>query len=222
MSEISLPEDPYVELTDEEEWDLYLEHEHTKPDHDLGKPVRRGTQVSQKVVTLGIAKTRHFVAETSPRAPLSSESPIRNPYRVEGEDWEEVKLCWDSEKKDFVLPGSVSRSRGKRSGRERRFAKGPLPLEWWLACLRADPNGLNLALGILWKSKCNVCERAKEPVKVSQEFGNILGLSRYQRLRAIAGLEIAGLIEVKRAPSHAPEVRLIPWKGMTAPSRSGQ
>ena len=118
MSEISLPEDPYVELTDEEEWDLYLEHDHTKPDHDLGKPVRRGTQVSQKVVTLGIAKTRHFVAKTSPRAPLSSDSPIVNPYRIRGEDWEAVKLCWDSEKKDFVLPGVSARTRRRRCSRE--------------------------------------------------------------------------------------------------------
>jgi hypothetical protein len=99
-----------------------------------------------------------------------------------------------------------------RARKQRRFTLGPIPLEWWLACKRADPNALYLALGVLMVTGSNVHCPGGRWATISETFGQQIELSRDQRRRALAGLEAAGLMDVERKPHHAPRARLRPWR----------
>ena len=99
-----------------------------------------------------------------------------------------------------------------RARKQRRFTLGPIPLEWWLACKRADPNALYLALGVLMVTGSKVHCPGGRWATISETFGQQLELSRDQRRRALAGLEAAGLMDVERKPNHAPRARLRPWR----------
>jgi hypothetical protein len=99
-----------------------------------------------------------------------------------------------------------------RARKQQRFALGPIPLEWWLACKRADPNAIYLALGVLMVTGRNIHHPSGRWTAISETFGQQLDLSRDQRRRALVGLEAAGLMEVGRKSNHAPLARLRPWR----------
>ena len=84
-----------------------------------------------------------------------------------------------------------------RTRKQRQFALGPIPLEWWLACKRADPNALYLALGVRMVTGTNIHRPSGRWTAISETFGQQLELSRDQRRRALAGLEAAGLMCIR-------------------------
>jgi hypothetical protein len=123
----------------------------------------------------------------------------------------------------YVLPDTVvvdtPTVTRRRRERTRRFVKGPLPLGWILACSQADANGILLAAAILMRTGRSIVDGDHPEVIVGDAVGKDLGLSRYQRHRAIRGLLAAGLIEANFKANRAPRVRLKPWRTAAATQR---
>lgn len=101
-----------------------------------------------------------------------------------------------------------------------RFAKGPIPIGWLLACRKAGPDCHLIAADILGRTGSRIDKPAQGWVMATESFGQKLGLSRFRRYRAINGLKTAGLAEVERKPNRAPRVRLVPWKGKNDDGRT--
>jgi DNA-binding transcriptional ArsR family regulator len=120
-------------------------------------------------------------------------------------DWETVP--------DRLLPTRVvpsERAERTRADRGRSaFVKGPLPLGWIGAAVGCgDARGLPVLLALKAKADAGRETWTKPPATVLQD----LGVGRMARSRAIAALERAGLIEVRRRRGRPPLVRLVPWR----------
>src|SRR3954452_18085066 len=115
---------------------------------------------------------------------------------------------------DRLLPARVlpsERAGRRRAGRERStFVKGPLPLGWIGAAVRCgDTKALPVLLALKAKADAGRETWTKPPAATLQD----LGIGRMARSRAIAALERAGLVEVRRRPGRPSLVRLLPWRG---------
>jgi hypothetical protein len=93
------------------------------------------------------------------------------------------------------------------------FVLGPIPMGWVEACAASTPCALVIALKVLSLTGARVARPSNEFVAITEVFGKCLGISRFQRYRAIAAMEVAKLVVVERAPKRAPRIRLIAWKG---------
>ena len=93
-----------------------------------------------------------------------------------------------------------------------------VPLLWMYRCMAAGPYCLGLAQEVSGRTCLRVDAPQQRWVKVTNAWGDRLGLSRDQRLRTIKQLEAAGLLKVKRVPNNAPEVKLIPSPIQTSPA----
>ena len=121
------------------------------------------------------------------------------------EDWSGVPdALIPARKVDTSNPGD----RARAAGREARFIKGPLPLGWVAAATRA---GHPLALPVLLALKHKADTRRQPWVKPPATVLRLFGVDKDGRSRAIAALERAGLVEVRRRKGRPPLVRLLPW-----------
>jgi DNA-binding transcriptional ArsR family regulator len=113
-----------------------------------------------------------------------------------------------------TLDPSGPEGRARAARREAQFIKGPLPLGWVAIAARAGhPLALPVLLALKYKAD-TVCQPwVKPPAAVLR----LLGVDKDARSRAIAALERAGLVEVRRRKGRPPLVRLVPW----APRPSG-
>jgi DNA-binding transcriptional ArsR family regulator len=108
-----------------------------------------------------------------------------------------------------VVPGERTTTDRQRTSRERsRFVKGPLPIGWIASALRS---GGTKALPVLLALKHEADATRESWVKPPAAVLLDLGIDRMARSRAIAALERAGLIEVRRRRGRPPLVRLVPW-----------
>ncbi len=90
-----------------------------------------------------------------------------------------------------------------------KFVKGPLPMGWIGAAIRCgDSKALPVLLALKAKADATRQTWVKPPAAILQD----LGIDRMARSRAIAALERAGLIEVRRRRGRPPLVSLMPWK----------
>jgi DNA-binding transcriptional ArsR family regulator len=90
-----------------------------------------------------------------------------------------------------------------------RFVMGPLPMGWIGAAARCgDARALPVLLALKAKADAGRETWTKPPATVLQD----LGVGRMARSRAIAALERAGLVEVRRRRGRPPLVRLVPWR----------
>jgi hypothetical protein len=103
--------------------------------------------------------------------------------------------------------GPADRARAARRGA--RFIKGPLPLGWLAAAAKA---GHPLALPVLLALKHKTDVVRQEWVKPPASVLRLFGVDKDGRSRAIAALERAGLVEVRRRRGRPPLVRLLPWR----------
>jgi hypothetical protein len=146
----------------------------------------------------------------APGEPFSSHALALAP-----EDWSGVP--------DVLIPArkvdtSGPADRARAATREARFIKGPLPLGWVAAAARA---GHPLALPVLLALK-HKADTLRQPwVKPPAAVLRLLGVDKDGRSRAIAALERAGLIEVRRRKGRPPLVRLLPWRAGEAAEGSG-
>ena len=121
------------------------------------------------------------------------------------EDWSGVP--------DALIPArkvdtSGPEQRARAAGRGARFIKGPLSLDWLALAVKAG-HPLALAVLLALKHKADVLRQpwVKPPAAVLRLFG----VDKDGRSRAIAALERAGLVEVRRRKGRPPLVRLLPW-----------
>ena len=127
------------------------------------------------------------------------------------EDWSGVPDALVPVRK-LDLSGPEGRARAAR--REAQFIKGPLPLGWVATAAKA---GHPLALPVLLALKYKADTVRQAWVKPPAAVLRLLGIDKDARSRAIAALERAGLVEVRRRRGRPPLVRLVPW----APRPSG-
>lgn len=120
-----------------------------------------------------------------------------------------VSELWKPAEATITVHEETYRQKGARPGAS--FVKGPLPTAWISACHKADTNALILALEILHLTGSNIEHPSPVWVKATTTLGRKLGLSRYQRYRAIEALEKAELADVDRQPNCAPKLRMRPW-----------
>ncbi len=120
-------------------------------------------------------------------------------------DWAKVP---DGLVPSLVVPSE--RAKGRRASRARSmFVKGPLPMGWIGAAVRCgDARALPVLLALKAKADAGRETWVKPPGTSLQD----LGVGRMARSRAIAALERAGLVEVRRRRGRPPLVRLVPWR----------
>jgi DNA-binding transcriptional ArsR family regulator len=116
------------------------------------------------------------------------------------------------------LDTSGPEGRARAARREARFVKGPLPLGWVAAAARAGhPQALPVLLALKHKA-----DTVRQPwVKPPAAVLRLLGVDKDARSRAIAALERAGLIEVRRRRGRPPLVRLVPQQTGEAECEGG-
>jgi hypothetical protein len=148
------------------------------------------------------------------RAVAASDQPLwYDGLPLAPEDWSGVP--------DALIPvGKLHPPRpGGGAGADKRgarFIKGPLPLGWVAAAARA---GHPLALPVLLALK-HKADTVRQPwVKPPAAVLRLLGVDKDGRSRAVAALERAGLVEVRRRRGRPPLVRLVPWA--PRPGRGG-
>ena len=132
-------------------------------------------------------------------------SPIEPARPVGPVDWAKVP---DGLVPSLVVPSG--RARGRQASRARsRFVKGQLPMGWIGAAVRCgDTKALPVLLALKAKADAGRETWVKPPATSLQD----LGVGRMARSRAIAALERAGLVEVRRRRGRPPLVRLVPWR----------
>jgi DNA-binding transcriptional ArsR family regulator len=144
---------------------------------------------------------------TALRVVASSDEPFSpHALALAPEDWSGVP--------DALIPArkvdtSGPADRARAAKREARFIKGPLPIEWLAAATRA---GHPLALPVLLALKHKADTLRQEWVKPPASVLRLFGVDKDGRSRAIAALERAGLVEVRRRKGRPPLVRLRPWR----------
>src|SRR4051794_11427204 len=108
-----------------------------------------------------------------------------------------------------TLPFSAEGQR--RLERKRQaFVRGPLYLDWIGAAVRCgDSRGLAVLLATKSKADARRETWTKPPRAVLRAYG----IGAKPLSRAIAALEQAGLIEVRRRKGRPSLIRLVPWKG---------
>ena len=141
----------------------------------------------------------------------SDLAPSPDAVALAPEDWSGVPDALIPVRK---LDPSGPEGRARAAKREARFIKGPLPLGWVATAAKA---GHPLALPVLLALKYKA-DTVRQPwVKPPAAVLRLLGVDKDARSRAIAALERAGLVEVRRRKGRRPLVRLVPW----APRPSG-
>ena len=140
------------------------------------------------------------------RVVAASDQPLSpDALALAPEDWSGVP--------DALVPvrrldpsGPEGRARAAKRGAQ--FIKGPLPLGWVATAAKA---GHPLALPVLLALKYKA-DTVRQPwVKPPAAVLRLLGVDKDARSRAIAALERAGLVEVRRRKGRPPLVRLVPW-----------
>ena len=133
--------------------------------------------------------------------PLSPRAVALTP-----EDWSGVPdALIPARKVDTSDPGD----RARAARREARFIKGPLPLGWVAAAIKA---GHPLALPVLLALK-HKADTLRQPwVRPPAAVLRLFGVDKDGRSRAIAALERAGMVEVRRRKGRPPLLRLVPQR----------
>ena len=154
---------------------------------------------------MSVPALRVVAASDEPSLP---EVPIPAPG-----DWSNVP--------DALIPVRKVDTRGPegRAGaarHEAQFIKGPLPLGWVATAAKA---GHPLALPVLLALKYKADTLRQPWVKPPAAVLRLLGVDKDARSRALAALERAGLVEVRRRRGRPPLVRLVPWA--TSPGGGG-
>jgi DNA-binding transcriptional ArsR family regulator len=140
------------------------------------------------------------------RVVTAAESVPPRPLALAPEDWSGIPdALIPARKVDTSDPGD----RAGAAKREARFIKGPLPIGWLAAATRA---GHPLALPVLLALKHKADLLRQEWVKPPASVLRLFGVDKDGRSRAIAALERAGLVEVRRRKGRPPLVRLLPWR----------
>jgi DNA-binding transcriptional ArsR family regulator len=132
------------------------------------------------------------------------------------EDWSGVPdALIPAHKVDTSGPGE----RVRAARREARFIKGPLPLGWVALATKA---GHPLAQPVLLALK-HKADTLRQPwVKPPAAVLRLFGVDKDSRSRAIAALERAGLVEVRRRQGRPPLVRLRPWRAGEVEGKGGE
>jgi hypothetical protein len=101
------------------------------------------------------------------------------------------------------VPTSVDRDR--QTVKARRFLKGPIPWPWIEAAARLPGKALAVGL-VLWRE---TGMDGSGPVRLTTAKLAGLGFDRAGKMRALRGLEAAGLVHVERNGRHTPLVRIV-------------
>jgi DNA-binding transcriptional ArsR family regulator len=140
------------------------------------------------------------------RVVAAADEPLSPAVALAPEDWSGVP--------DTLIPArkvdtSGPADRARAAKREARFIKGPLPIGWLAAAIRA---GHPLALPVLLALKHKADVVRQEWVKPPASVLRLFGVNKDGRSRAIAALERAGLVEVRRRKGRPPLLRLRPCR----------
>jgi hypothetical protein len=108
-------------------------------------------------------------------------------------------------KSPISMPGPKPVPRCRPVHRKRPFLKGPIPWDWVSQAARLPGKTLHVALELWRESGCE-CSRT---VHWSPSGMRRLGVSRGAGYVALARLEIAKLLTVKRRPGCAPLVTIL-------------
>ena len=92
-----------------------------------------------------------------------------------------------------------------RFAKSERFLKGPVPLNWLEAAARLPGKSLHVGV-VIWFAAGLSRSRS---VSLSNRLGLRFGLDRNAKYRALAWLEGANLIAVRRQLGRAPEVTIL-------------
>jgi hypothetical protein len=121
-------------------------------------------------------------------------------------DWADVPDDWIPVRK---LPSGRAERRKAKASRP-GFVKGPLFQDWIIA---AATCGSDRALALLLVTKAKADTLREDWIKLPRAAMRVLLPNRMGRSRALAALERAGLIEVRKRKGRPSLVRLVPWKG---------
>jgi hypothetical protein len=108
-----------------------------------------------------------------------------------------------------VVETATSTSRRIRTTQWRRFLRGPISMELLRAAQCAPGSDRTLAVYVLLKHRSDLrrATSATLPIDICKTWG----ISRSARARALAALQSAGLIRVKRKKGRTAIVELIPY-----------
>jgi hypothetical protein len=116
---------------------------------------------------------------------------------------------------DYLIPvrkieAAVGPSESRRMAAKARFVKGPILMDWLAAIANSGhAKAIHVVLAIKMQS-----DRYRETwVNAPYEELAKRGVNRVDLSRALAALERAGLMEVRRSKGRPSLVRLVPWKG---------
>ena len=101
---------------------------------------------------------------------------------------------------------SRKRREAKRTRRQAEFIKGPIRVEWVCKAARLSGRALAMALALLFKAGVSGTEK---DVPLSPQLLERFGVSRRSNHRALAALERAGLVKVKRQRGRCPRVTIV-------------
>jgi len=107
--------------------------------------------------------------------------------------------CCDFKRIYFRGPNTTS-----KENLDKRFIKGPIPLEWLLTASKLPGKSLEISM-VLWFLK-GVTKN--HTVKLSGKLVRSFGVSRSTLYRGLAEMENAGLISIQRKKSRSPMVTI--------------
>jgi hypothetical protein len=102
-------------------------------------------------------------------------------------------------------PTTARLKAARKQRRRQEYVGGTFRLSWLAKANRAHVHGLALALLI----KRQIDLEGEEPVTLSEETYDHLGVSRQSRYRALQGLEDAGMVRVERGHGRLPRIWLL-------------
>ena len=106
---------------------------------------------------------------------------------------------------DYRWYGSLPERRvspARRSHKQARFIKGPIPLAWIEVAAKLPGKALHVALAICYLAGMNKFK----PFRLSHRTLMIFGVSRHAAYRGLRALEMAGLVNVERHPGKNPVI----------------
>ena len=119
----------------------------------------------------------------------------------------------------YAAPIKAAKKAARHLNRARReFIQGPLPLAWFAEAAKLPGQALAVSLAIWFR---HGIEHRATTVRLYPSALARFSVNRWSGYRALAALERAGLVSVKRARGRSPEVTLLDRAKGSAESESG-
>lgn len=106
---------------------------------------------------------------------------------------------------DYRWYGSLPERRvspARRSHKQARFIRGPIPLDWIEVAAKLPGKTLHVALAIRYLAGMNKLN----PFRLNRRTLMVFGVSRHAAYRALRAMEEAGLVNVERLPGKNPVI----------------